>query len=190
MSNKPIQTTVTGRLIGGGVFEPREQENGGDPKFSSCVVLDENQSVRIQKIIAAAISEKWGNKKPAGLTTWGVREGDDEEYEASFGKEFINPKSTRQPRTIIKSKGQIEDVVQDDNVIYAGCFVAVSVSAYAYEGNKKKNIKPGVSLNLRAVMFLRDGDPLGDVVDADGEFEGLESDDFKDGDLDFLDTAA
>ena len=41
---------------------------------------------------------------------------------------------------------------------------------------RKKGIKPGVTLNVRAVMFLKDGERLGDSVDVEEEFDGFDSD--------------
>jgi len=177
MSDAILKATVKGRFVGGGLFEARENENGGKPKFSACVVLeDEAQVEKINEIIENAIEEKWGKKRPAGLQNWGVREGDDPEFEASFEKSYINPKSTSAPQTLIKVDGVAQKVTEEEKIIYAGCYVAISVSAYGYDGDRKKNIKPGVTLNVRAVMFLKDGERLGDSVDVDEEFDGFDSD--------------
>jgi len=176
MSDLTVKATVKGRFVGGGLFEPKEQENGGKPKFSACIVLDEGQDEKVEEIIENALNNKWGKKRPPGLQNWGVREGDDPEFEASFERNFINPKSTSAPKTLVKVDGVATKVTQEERVIYAGCYVAVSISAYAYDGDKKKGIKPGVTLNVRAVMFLKDGERLGDSVDVDEEFEGFDSD--------------
>lgn len=175
MSEEILKVTVKGRFVGGGLFEPKEQENGSE-KYSACTVLDKGEDEKIEDLIEKAIADKWGKKKPPGLTIWGVREGDDPEFEASYERQFINPKSTRAPKTLVKADGEVRQVTKDEGVIYPGCYVAVSVSVYAYDGDKKKNIKPGVTLNVRAVMFLRDGERLGDSVDVDEEFDGFDSD--------------
>lgn len=175
MSDKNLKVTVTGRFIGGALFEPKEHEDGGKPKYSACVVLDEGEDAKVKKLAAAAVKNKWGNKKPGGLQNWTVREGDDEEYEQSFEKLYINPKSTREPQTVIRRNGVMEKVELDDDILYTGCYVAVSVGVYAYDGDKKKGIKPGVTLNLRAAMFLKDGERLSDSVNAENEFDGFKS---------------
>ena len=176
MATKNTVTTVIGRFVGGGLFEPRSQEEGKDPRYSACVVLEDGEGAKINKIIETAKKEKWGNKKPAGLQTWGVREGDDPEYEASYEHDFINPKSSRKPQTLVKRDNVFVEVTVDDDLLYPGCYVAVSVEAYGYDGDKSKSIKPGLSLNLRAVMFRKHGERLGDYVDAENEFEGYDSD--------------
>lgn len=61
----------------------------------------------------------------------------------------------------------------------------VSVEAYGYDGDKAKNIKPGVTLNLRAILFRKDGERLSDYIDAESEFEGFDSE-LNDDDLDFI----
>ena len=178
----PKKVTVTGRLVGGGVFNAKKKK--GEPperaRYSACVVLDQGKAELIDQAAKAAIEEKWGNKPPKGLMDWTVREGDDEEFPASFGKEFINPKSQRAPEVLVKRGELAERISSEDQLIYAGCYVAVSVSAYAYDGDRQRSIKPGVTLNLRAVMFVRHGDPLGDVVNVDSEFAGIESANYED----------
>lgn len=186
MSDRATKATVTGRFIGGGLFQPRANEN--DPertRYSACVVLDEGQDKKIEKIVQQAISDRWGGKKPAGLQNWGVREGDDPEYEASFEQKFINPKSTRQPQTLVRQGDIYVATTMEDGVIYPGCYIGVSVEAYGYESDKKKGIKPGVSLNLRAVLFRADGERLDDYLDAASEFSDVEVESSED-DEDFL----
>lgn len=174
MSKEDLITkaTVKGRFVGGGLFEARGEDS---LKYSACTVLDEGEEAKIEEIVENAIKNKWGNKKPKGLVIWGAREGDDEEFEASFEKMFINPKSGTKPQTLVKVDGVYQKTDKEEGIIYPGCYVAVSVNAYAYDGDKEKNIKPGVTLNLRAVMFMKDGERLGDSVDAEEEFEGFDS---------------
>ena len=180
-----FQTTVTGRFVGGGLFEARAGIEGQAEKYSACVVLDEGQVEKVEGIIQAVIDEKWNGKAPPGLKVWGIREGDDPKYDASFEREFINPKSSRAPKTLRREDGLMVAVEKDDDILYPGCNVAVSVSAYGMDGDKKKGFKATISLNLRAVMFLSHGERLGDVVKADEEFEGFESEASED-DLAFL----
>lgn len=174
-NQNPTRVTVTGRFIGGGLWEPRKTTEDSAEKYSTCVVLNSGQASKVEKVVNAAIVEKWGNKKPSGLQIWGVREGDEEEFEASFEQEFINPKAGKPPQTLIKRGGVVEKVTEEEDILYPGCYVAVSIGAYAYDGDKKKSIKPGVSLNVRAIMFTKDGERLGDVVNAEAEFEDFES---------------
>ncbi|MBL4898686.1 MAG: DUF2815 family protein [Colwellia sp.] len=181
-----VKATVKGRFVGGGLFEARD--DNGRMKHSACIVLGDGEDRKIKTIIDNAIAEKWGNKKPAGLQDWGVREGDDPEFEASFGQLFINPKANEKspPQTVIKRNGVVEAVTEEEKLIYPGCYVAVSVSAYCMEADPAKKMKACVCLNLRAVMFTRNGDPLGDSVNAENEFADFNSEEFEDDDDDLL----
>ena len=175
MSDNNVIVTVKGRFVGGGLFEPRAREEGKEPRYSATVVLEKAEAKKIESITKAAIVQKWGSKVPAGLVSWGLREGDDPEFEASYGNVFINPKATRAPDTVTRINGKINKVTREEDIIYPGCYVAASVSAYAYEGDRARSIKPGVTLNLRAVLFLKDGERLDNSVDSDKEFDGYNS---------------
>jgi len=185
MSDKEVKVAVSGRLIGGGIFEKRnkgEVTDDDDPKgrYSACVVLDKGEEAKIDKIIANAIDNKWGDDRPGKIVQWGVRDGDDPEYEVSFGNKFINPKATRQPALVARVGGERMQITPDSTpTLYPGCYVKVAVSAYCMEGTKE--FKPTVTLNLRGIAFLRDGERLGDSFDEDefGEFES-ETDDVED----------
>ena len=93
MADREDVVTVTGRFVGGGLFEPRSKEEGKDARYSACVVLDDGENEKIDKLIMFVKKDKWGTKVPPGLQTWGVREGDDPEFEASFEIpfRFVNP---------------------------------------------------------------------------------------------------
>lgn len=165
-----MKTTVKGMLLGGSVWELKE----GKKKFNACVVLEDGEEGKVHEIRDAALKEEFGDDVPKGLQDWTVNKGDDEEYEHSFGKYFINPKSKKSFPKKVRRAGKVVDIDEDDDLIYPGANVAISISAYAYKGDKKENIKPGVTLNVRAVMFLEHGQRLGDSVD-DEEFDNFES---------------
>lgn len=187
MAKKETQVTVTGRYIGGGIFEPRE-DAAGKKRYNALIVLDEGQEKKIEAAMLAAKKEKWGDKKVPGLQEWGPREGDDPEFENTYERLFINPKSTRKPGTMVKRDGVMHEVKPDDNILYPGCYVAVSLDAYGMEGDKQKKIPNSLSLSLRGILFRKHGERIGDVFDAEGEFGDFEDSDdpdagaFDDGD--------
>lgn len=172
MAKKQSNTkaTVTGRYVGGSLFEQND-----DGKYSACIVLDEGQEAKIEAIRDAAVADKFGKKIPAGMADWTVREGDDEEYEVSFERFFINPKANakNQPKTVIRTGGKIEEV--GDETIYPGCYVAVSVNAYGMDADPKKKMKACVCLGLGNVMFLKDGERLGGGSNPEDDFAEFES---------------
>ncbi len=165
-----MQTTVKGRFIGGGLYQAKEAN--GKTQFSACVVLEPGEADKVNRAIESAIHEEFGSKPPKGLQDWGVRVGDDEEFEHSFERQFINPKASedKKPKVLKRVEGELVECED----VYPGCFVHVSVNAYAYKGDSNKGIKPGASLRLRGVMFWKDGDRIGDSF-KENEFEGFES---------------
>lgn len=182
-------TIIQGRFTGGGLFEPKADkiDPGKGAKYSACIVLDPGEDKKIDAIVEAAIEKMWGNKKPPGLQVWGARVGDDPEFSASYERKFINPKVTadKPPQTLVKRQGAYFPTTKAGGIIYPGCYVAVSVEAYPYAGDKAKNVKPGVSLSFQAVLFLTDGDHLDNPFDAEKAFSSVQvpesnNDDFMD----------
>lgn len=169
MSN-PRKVTVRGRFVGGGLFALKE----GKSKFSACITLEGPDD--LQKMADAkevALDEKFGNKIPKSLEDWTVRVGDDEEY-ATFDESFINPKSKKAVPVMKRVNGVNSSVTEEDEVVYPGCYVYASVEVYAYAGNPKEGIKPGVSTSLLGVCFWKDGERLGSSF-SQSDFDAVES---------------
>lgn len=147
------------------VFKPRAMQEGQEPKFSAQIIMDKNhpQLKEFNAAVLEVAKEKFsklivGNKIPSKLKT-PLRDGD-EEYTAAEdlavygGKYFFNANNTRRPVTIDRLKNQI---AEEDNVLYSGCYCNVIVELFAYDtaGNK------GVAASLGGVQFIRDGEALG-----------------------------
>lgn len=173
-----LKTTVLARYVGGNIFTPKvsdEEDSKGEKYYSACLILEKDEDKKIKKIYNEVVSQKYGDKAPK-LDDWTIREGDDEDYEFSYGSFFINPKGKKQPTLLVKRNNVLHNVLEADDIIYPGCYVAASVNTFVYDKNPARNVKrPGVSLGLRALMFIRHGERLSDVVDAEAEFEGYES---------------
>lgn len=168
-----VKTTVTGRLISyKGLFKP--DENG---KYTAIIVLDTKQDKKVEQIINNAKQNKWGDKKVPGLTIYSTREGDDPEYESTYEHVFIRPKSNNPPQMLVKRNGALHAVSEDEKLFYAGCYVAVSISAYGVEQNKEKQIPNTLSLSLDGMLFLKYGDRLGNSFDAEEAFGNFEDSD-------------
>ncbi|QEF98178.1 hypothetical protein Mal15_22260 [Stieleria maiorica] len=165
-----MQCVVKGRFIGGAIYKPKDTQSG--MKYSACVVLEPGEEDKIREVRAEAMADEFGSKTPKGMKDWTLRKGDDEEFEHSYEKLFINPKAgeEKKPALLRRVQGKLEPTED----IYPGCYVHVSVNAFAYSGDSKKGIDPGVTLGLRGLMFWKDGEPLGGGF-RESEFEGFES---------------
>lgn len=170
---------VKGRLASGAkkVFEGEENQYGKF-EYSALVILDDESLAKVEAAKAEALEATFGNKIPKDLQDWVIRQGDDEQYEASFGKKFVNAKKKegKAPQVFKKIAGVKEQVFLDDDIIYSGCYVAAIISVYAYTGDPSKKIKSGVTCGLEALLFVRDGERLGrPEVNVDDAFAGIDS---------------
>lgn len=167
------QTTVTGRLLTNPKrFFAGEDNDYGKYIYSAQIVLDDASVTKLEKAREATIAEIWeGKPMPSSANDYVIREGDDEEYEGTFGKKFIiAKKQDGAPKVIRKVNGKMEPVSAEDGIFYTGCDVALSVDVYGSKGNKAKKIPAYLTVGLRGVMFLRDNTPIGNVVNAESEF--------------------
>lgn len=189
-------TTPTARLSHPHLFKPTAIEKGSDDLRYSCELLFDKKTTDVsvlQKPIKVAIQEKWGKNKadwpePIILP---IKDGDKprlnkrtkkrevkEEHKgmwvvrASMKAEFGKPQVVgRDPKVPI----------EDPSEIYPGCYVRAALKAFAYEFADKN----GVSFNLDAVQFVKDGKPLSGRKKADELFGVVETEDGGDEDLNF-----
>jgi len=164
---------ITARYTGGPIWEP-DADSG---KYSAVLVVeDKAQVAKLAAAVKEAIKTKFGDKPPAGLQNFAIRVGDDEGF-ASFGHNFINAKAAGKKFVgkFIRRNGSLEVVTRESGTIYSGCYVHAKVSVYAYPGDKARNIKPGVTVGLEALLFARDGERLGRIDNPEADFAGFNS---------------
>lgn len=174
-ANKQYVTTVTGRLITnpGRFFNASEDEG----LYDALVVLDDGQEKKIESLRTEFVNDTFGGKEPPGLKDYTVQVGDDPEYESSYEHNYIFPKSkpsrkgpATKPRVVKKVDGQFEQVDQEDGLFYSGCYVAVNINLYGSKAKKEAKIPAYMTLGLKGVMFLKDGEPLGESFNEDSAF--------------------
>lgn len=177
MSTKPTPTKiVTGkvRLSYVNVFQPRAGEDGGEPKYSVCVLIPKTDTVTINKVKAAieaakqAGVAKFGGKIPAGLKN-PLRDGDTERDSPEYkGHYFINCNSKQKPGVVDAAVNPI----LDQSEMYSGCYGRVSINFYAYNQNGNK----GIGAGLQNVQKTADGEPLSGRSRAEDDFTAVEED--------------
>ncbi|MBF0965649.1 MAG: DUF2815 family protein [Atopobium sp.] len=151
--------------------------NGGDEKFSVCLLIDKEDKATLRKINAATeaaiqegISSKWNGKKPANLKL-PLRDGDidREDDEACAGMMFLNANSTQKPGIVDKDLVEI----LDPDEVYSGCYGRASINFYPFNVNGNR----GVGVGLNNIQKLSEGERLGGSrASAEDDF----SDDFED----------
>jgi hypothetical protein len=167
MSETKITTGLV-RLSFVEVWAPKPDKRG-DKFYSLCAMVPKSDKATIKKIngaVEAAITAKWGSKKPKGLKM-PLRDGDDEKDGEEFeGMMFFNCKSKSKPGLIDARR---EDVLEEDK-IYSGVWAKVNVNFYAFEGDEAK----GVAVGLNAVQRLKDDERLGGGGWSEDDFEDEE----------------
>lgn len=171
------------------IFEAREPQGGGDPKYSVTLLIPKSDTVTLDKIKkamgeAAEIfrARNGANSLPAKPNHTlhdgdGTRESGDPYGPECAGCYVITVSSKQKPVIVDAFRNEITDPAE----VYSGCYGRASINFYGYNSNGKK----GISAGLLSIQKLHDGDPFGTVGSAN-DFD----DDFQDaeagGDIDSL----
>ena len=145
-------------------------------KYSATFLIEKGSEndKKMQQAIVDAANAKWGKKADTILAQirgntnkFAYQDGDLKEYDGYAGHMSIKASTKSRPLLVDKDR---TPVVEDDGVLYAGCYVNAVVSVYAYDvsGNK------GITAALVGIQFSRDGDAFGtSKPTADALFEDL-----------------
>lgn len=161
------------------LFKAEPFEEGGTPKFSCGYVLDPDNKKHakviqeLEETCDKLIKEAW-KKEPKKMKNYALVDGDEmaeeDKYADFAGMTIVNASNTRRPVVCNKDKSPI---AEDDDIIYAGCYVNATITLWTYDNKFGK----GISCNLRGVQFCADGEPYGERVDVDDEFEDIDDED-------------
>jgi len=136
-------------------------------KFQATLLIDKTHTTTKKSIDAAikAILESSNVKVPKDKTC--LKDGDDSDYDGYEGHWSLKAANMKRPTLIDRDKTA---VVEDDNIIYAGCYVNAVVNFWVQNNKFGKR----VNANLYGVQFVRDGDPFGlGAIDVFDDFEDL-----------------
>lgn len=161
------------------VFAPRANNDGGDEKYSACVIIPKSnkQALKlVQEAIDAAKqvgkTSKWGGKIPANCKS-PLRDGDidredDEAFEDCY---FLNASTKNKPGVMVMDDGTPTPALGTED-FYSGCYGAVTLNFFAYENSGNK----GVGVGLNNLIKTRDGQRLAGGRSADEDFGDLADD--------------
>jgi hypothetical protein len=158
------------------LFEPKQVNGQGDPKFSASFLLprDHPQLNAVAAAITEAATEKWGAKTADALKTLkaadrlAVHDGDAKaDYDGYAGSVFINASNKIRPLVI---GPQREPLAASDGKPYSGCYVSAIIDFWAQDNQFGKR----VNASLLGVQFTRDGERLaGGGVAAADDFDAI-----------------
>lgn len=165
------------------IFEPREDQNGGEPKYGVTLLIPKSDTATLEKIKAAMAEARENFVKKNGANSLpakpnhtlhdgdGTRDSGDPFGPECKGCYVINVSSKQKPVVVDNFRNPVTDPAE----VYSGCYGRAAINFYAYSRNGKK----GISAGLLSVQKLHDGEPFGTVGSADDFNDG-----YADGDAD------
>jgi hypothetical protein len=155
------------------LFQP-SQKTG---KYEVDVIYEEGSKThkKIKKMEKQALDARWGSKLPGKLLLL-VQDGDEKTngegdvLDGYAGMLYSKVRTNTQPRVVDVDNNPIEDPME----VRGGDKCIVLAHAYAYDNTEWK--KKGVLLTLHGVRKLKDGEALGNSVNAADEMAGYEAD--------------
>lgn len=183
MSTKVVTGKIRFSFVN--IWEPKEPQGGGDPKYSVTLLIPKADTQTLGKIKAAMAearenfcSRNGANALPA-KPVHTLHDGDGmRDNGEAFGSEckghYVITVGSKQKPVIVDNTG---NPITDPGEVYSGCYGRASINFYGYSRSGKK----GISAGLLAVQKLHDGQPFGTVGSADDFNDGYsdgEDDDF------------
>lgn len=153
------------------IWEAKEPQGGGDPKYSVTLLIPKTDTVTVNKIKAAMqearenfCKRNGANAIPAKFNHT-MHDGDGlRDSGEAYGPEckgcYVITVSSKQKPVIVDS---FRNEITDPGEVYSGCYGRASINFYGYNRNGKK----GISAGLLSVQKLHDGEPFGTVGSAD-----------------------
>ena len=150
------------------VFEPDD-----DGRYTIGMIFDKEVDFdALETLVNQTIKTKWGKKIPKGLQL-PILDGDEStrsDSDTVAGKMYINGKCGKyRPGLVDENRNPIED--PED--FYPGCYARAVINCYGW----KYMGKHGVSVAVRNIQKVSDGEPLIGRVRADDDFDDLPQDD-------------
>jgi len=157
-----MNVTPEARLSFPYLFEPQPPGKGytGKPKFKCNLIFEPGTDLSALKtLVTETIRAKWGDNTPPNLRL-PFKDGASKAHIEGYreGQIFITVTTTRRPAVYARDYS----LLTSEEQIPAGCYVAAEVDAFAYDRDGPN--PAGVSIGLRSVMKLRDGEPFGSAA--------------------------
>lgn len=178
MSTKIVTGKVRFSFVN--IFEAKEPQGGGEPKYSVTLLIPKNDASTIGKIKQAMAEARdsfcqrnGANALPAKPVNTlhdgdGQRDNGEEYGQECKGHYVITVSNKTKPIIVDNTR----EPITDPDEVYSGCYGRASINFFGYSKNGKK----GISASLLSIQKLHDGEPFGTVGSAN-DFD----DDYMDG---------
>lgn len=148
----------------------RAEFNGDLGKFEATLLMDKDSS-NAKKIQAAVDSMLAENKVKLSADKICFKDGNLVAYDGYANKMSFKGTSNKRITVINRDKSPI---VEDDDIIYAGCFVNAVIDLWYQDSKFGKRING----NILGIQFSKDGEPFGAGGISDDDFDTIEDEDF------------
>jgi|TARA_R110002110_G_scaffold124244_1_gene301526 hypothetical protein len=171
MSNYKIKLNNV-RLSFPSIFN-KSEFNGQVGKFEATFLMNkESQAKMITDVQAQIALIQKDNKAKVSPDKLCLKDGEFVDYDGYAGCMSIKAGSNRRPTIIDRDKAPI---VEDDNIVYAGCYVNAVIELWYQDNSYGKR----VNCNLLGIQFAKDGDTFGaGDTDVSDDFDTIDNDDF------------
>jgi hypothetical protein len=170
------------RLSFPSLFKHGSFNNESTGKFEATFILDEKEHAdaikQLKTEMARLIKEDLKGSKLSSDRLC-LKKNDDEDRPEYKGMLTIKSSTKKRPMLINRDKSP---VTEEDNVLYAGCYVNAIVSLWAQDNGYGKRI----NAQLDGIQFVRDGEPFGEAGISSDAFDDFDNVDGVDADLDDL----
>jgi hypothetical protein len=146
-------------------------KDGDKKKYSAKFLIDKKTHAEAIKALGAEISKAmtaaFKGRIPADKLF--MKDGDNEGKDGYDGQWVISASEDKAPDVINRDKSRINE---DDDIVYAGCYVNVLIRPWAQNNSYGKRI----NANLLAVQFVKDGERFSGIErpDTDEAFDTID----------------
>lgn len=141
-------------------------------KYEATFILDPKKNAKELEVLRAEIArlqkEELKTKLPSDKIC--LKDGDESGREEMAGAFVIKTSAKRRPVLVNRDR---ETITEDDNLLYAGCYVNAIVSLWPQSNGYGKR----VNASLEGVQFAQHGDPFAGAAGASADdFDSLNDD--------------
>jgi|TARA_B110000914_G_scaffold141686_1_gene124037 hypothetical protein len=171
MSNYKIKLNNV-RLSFPSIFN-KSEFNGQVGKFEATFLMNKESQAKMIADVEAQISLiQKDNKAKVSPDKICLKDGEFVDYDGYAGCMSIKAGSNRRPTVLGRDKAP---VVEEDNIVYAGCYVNAVIELWFQDNSYGKR----VNCNLLGIQFAKDGDTFGaGDTDVSDDFDTIDNDDF------------
>lgn len=160
------------------IWEPKEPNGGGEPKYSVTLLIPKADTDTINKCKQAMkearenfCSKNGANSLPAQpITSFydgdGTRKNGDPFGPECAGCYVITVSSKQKPVIVDAFRNEITNQTE----VYSGCYGRAAINFFGYNSNGNK----GISAGLLSIQKLSDGEPFGTVGSANDFDDGFQ----------------